>query len=63
MNLTTSSTILKAIPNHWEGIGKNKKTIVLPDGTELSQEEFDKMDERRSWGKSPKKTVLGQNKK
>ena len=42
---------------------KKNKTIVLPDGTEIPEEEFEKMDERRWWEKSPKKSVLGQKHK
>lgn len=57
MNLTMAKDISQAIPQHY--LGKKKKTIILPDGTELSEEEFNKMDERR-WWERPKR--LGQNK-
>jgi len=45
------------------GITEKKKPIILPDGTELSQEELDRMDERHWWGRETKKTKLGQKHK
>lgn len=39
---------------------KKKATVILPDGTEISQEDFDKMDDRHYWSKEAKKTKLGQ---
>ena len=59
MNLTTSEDISSAIPQHF--LAKKKKVIILPDGTELSEEDYNKMDERRWWSKAKKR--LGQNRK
>ena len=42
---------------------EKNKIVTLPDGTEISQEELDKMDERRWWGKAKKESVLGQKHK
>jgi len=45
------------------GITEKKKPIILPDGTEVSQEELDKMDDTHRWSKDSKKTKLGQKHK
>jgi hypothetical protein len=49
--------------NWGSDITKKKKPIILPDGTELSQEEFEKMDDRHWWEKKPKESVLGRKHK
>lgn len=55
MNLTTAKDMASAIPEHY--LGKKSKKIILPDGTELSEEELKQFDDTHSWGK------LGKNRK
>lgn len=61
MNVTTTQDVKEAVPQHW--LGKRKKKFVLPDGTELTEEELKQFDERRWWEAPKKKGKLGQNRK
>ena len=42
---------------------KKKEVIILPDGTRLTREELEAMDDTHYWEAPKKKTVLGQKKK